>query len=169
MREVREPSSSPATTPLEAPSSIRLRETKVQANGALGRGPGHHRSPTLSTASLPPLPSSCGGGERETYWRGRRHSLQAVTSWEHSLVLRVEPGLGGWRLHGSWGAGVTYNQRKLSPSRNGLRPTSVCQIQWTLALESGGVCIWETDRHTKAEGLPGMQLKLWDMCVNKGT
>lgn len=42
-----------ATTPLEAPGAFRLRETRVQANGALGRRPGLHRSPCLAH-HLPP-------------------------------------------------------------------------------------------------------------------
>lgn len=51
----------------EAPGVIQLQllETRVWANGALGQGPGRHRSPTQPTASLPPLQSSCCGGWRE--------------------------------------------------------------------------------------------------------
>ena len=103
--EAREPSSSPEATVLpEAPRHNRLWETKVWANGALGQGPNRHRSPTQLTASLPPLHSS--GGER-TNGRERRCQLQAVPSWEQSIFLWAEPGLGGGAYTG---AGVlTYH------------------------------------------------------------
>lgn len=72
--EAGEPAPSPAAAiPPEAPGAIRLRETRVSANGALGQGPGHHRSPTQLTASLPTSPSLLG---REDKWEGE----EALTS-----------------------------------------------------------------------------------------
>lgn len=90
--------------PPPRPRHNRLWETKVWANGALGQGPNRHQSPTQLTASLPPLHSS--RGER-TNGRERRCQLQAVPSWEQSIFLRAEPGLGGGACKG---AGVsTYH------------------------------------------------------------
>lgn len=107
--EAWEPSPSPEATilpeaPPPRPRHNRLWETKVWANGALGQGPNRHQSPTQLTASLPPLHSS--RGER-TNGRERRCHLQAVPSWEQSIFLRAEPGLGGGACKG---AGVsTYH------------------------------------------------------------
>lgn len=98
-----------ATLPPKSPGAIRLRETKVQANGVLGQGPGCHRSPVQPTPSLPPFHHSC--------CRGREDILEeekAMTS--STYFLKMETDLGGQGLCGTWDAQVTYNQRKLGSS-----------------------------------------------------
>lgn len=77
------------------------------------------------------------------------------------LALKVESGLGGRDLSGSWDGREIYSQGKLGHSRNGLRPTSVNVpglVDFGLWSLEAGVARRQT--HTNAEGLPRMQLEL---------